>query len=83
MQADLQILAAHAKVGLSPFVREVIIADLLGRGSLPERPEMIGEATFQAQRWERGEDVEMLEMKHFDGPGHVEKVWREDAEVHS
>lgn len=53
LRADLQILAGHAGLELSPFVREMIIGELLGRGSLPERPAIIGEPDAAALEWER------------------------------
>lgn len=77
MHADLQTLADHAGVGLSPFVREAIIGDLLGRGSLPERPAIIGHPTSEALAWECDEAVPELEMEHYAGPGTSRTVWRE------
>ena len=51
MTMTQKILAKHAGVGLSPFVREAIVGDLLGRGSLPERPEIMGVPTAAALPW--------------------------------
>ena len=79
MRDDLQMLADHANVGLSPFVREALVADLLGRGSLPERPEIMGTPSKSALAWERGEDVPVadLEVDDFDGLGESERMWCE------
>ncbi len=79
MRDDLEILAKHAGVGLSPFVREVIVGDLFGRGSLPERPKIIGMTTDAATAWERDETVpvEQVEEDAFDGLGEAERVWVE------
>lgn len=79
MRDDLEVLANHAGVGLSPFVREAIVGDLLGRGSLPERPEIMGMATDAATAWERDEavPVEPVEEESFNGLGEAERVWVE------
>lgn len=81
MRDDLQVLADHAQVGLSPFVRETIISDLLGRASLPERPKMFAEITPDALRWERGEEVPVREVEEFGGLGEAEQVWREEPDA--
>lgn len=80
MRDDLQLLAGHAGVGLSPFVREAIVGALLGRGSLPERPEIMGQPTDAAKAWELGEQVPVatVEEGDFDGLGEAEKEWQED-----
>ncbi len=79
MRADLQVLADHAQVALSAFAREAIVADMLGRASLPERPEIMGHPTAAAEAWERGEDVPVVEVlaEQFDDLGESERVWRE------
>lgn len=79
MRDDLEILAKHAGVGLSPFVREAIVGDLLGRGSLPERPEIMGAPTAAALAWERDEPVptETIEEAAFDGLCEADRVWTE------
>ncbi|HNE71616.1 MAG TPA: hypothetical protein PLJ81_05535 [Giesbergeria sp.] len=78
MCADLQALADHAQVGLSPFVREAIIADLLGRASLPERPAILGQVAHEAAlAWERGEEVPVhqIAVEAFDGVGEAQLEW--------
>ena len=74
---DLQTLANHAGVEMSPFVREAIVGDLLGRGSLPERPEILGQPTVAATAWERDEDVPVLSLEEhaFDHIGDAERIW--------
>jgi len=44
---------------------------MLGRASLPERPEILGQPTETAQAWERGEEVPIVESEEdqFDGLG--------------
>lgn len=81
MREDLQVLADHAQVGLSPFVRETIIGDLLGRGSLPERPQMFDPPEPAALAWERDEEVPMEEIPNgeYEGPGTLEKEWLADS----
>jgi hypothetical protein len=62
LRDDLQVLAEHADVLLSRFVREIIIGAVLGRGTLPERPELRHfMVTQEAEAWERGEPVPMRE----------------------
>jgi len=81
MRDDLAILAKHAGVGLSPFVREAIVGDLLGRGSLPERPEIMGLPTAAALAWE-GDDavpIETIEEAAFNRLGDAERVWVEET----
>lgn len=77
MRDDLEILAKHAGVGLSPFVREAIVGELLGRGSLPERPEIMGSPTDAANAWERDEAVPFadIETNAFNDLGEAERVW--------
>lgn len=38
---DLQLLADHVGIKLSQYIREIVIARLLGHGTLPMRPEML------------------------------------------
>ncbi len=77
MRDDLDILAKHAGVSLSEFVREALIGDLFGRGSLPERPEILGKTTAAATAWERDDDVpvDAVEVDAFHGLGEAEMVW--------
>lgn len=80
LRDDLQVLATHAGVALSPFVREALIGALYGRGSLPERPEIMGQASTAALAWERDEPVQIaqIEAAQFNGLGDAESVWLPD-----
>ncbi len=80
LKDDLEILAKHAGVSLSAFVREAIVGDLLGRGSLPERPEILGSPTQAAIAWEKGDEVaiETVEDGDFNDLGEAERVWVEE-----
>ena len=80
MRDDLQVLATHAGVALSPFVREALIGALLGRGSLPERPEIMGQPSPAALAWESDEDVPVDTLEEHEHAqllplGEVERVW--------
>lgn len=79
MRADLEVLANHAQVALSAFVREAVVADLLGRASLPERPEIMGQPTAAAEAWERGDEVPLLDVAEQDlnELGDPERVWQD------
>lgn len=81
MRDDLTTLAVHAGTRLSPFVREAIAGDLLGRGSLPERPSIMGRPTEQAIAWERDETVPMCDVEEhaFDHLGDAERKWVDKA----
>lgn len=81
MRDDLQTLADHAQVGLSPFVREAIIGNLLGRGSLPERPQLFDPPEPCATAWENDEAVSVAEVteEEYTGLGAVEREWHENA----
>lgn len=83
MRDDLQVLATHAGVALSPFVREALIGALLGRGSLPERPEIMGQPSDAALAWEGDEQVQAMQMEEteFDGLGEAQRVWLADADA--
>ena len=80
MRDDLLVLATHAGIGLSPFVREALVGALLGRGSLPERPEIMGQPSPAALAWERDETVEVAQIEkiEFDGLGEAEMLWIAD-----
>ena len=80
MRDDLQVLASHAGVALSPFVREALVGALLGRGSLPERPEIMGQPSAAALAWEGDETVEVAQIEgaEFDGLGEAEMLWIAD-----
>lgn len=81
MRNDLAVLAKHAGVSMSPFIREALIGDLYGRGSLPERPGIMGVATAAALAWERGEEVAVADLEEatFNGLGESQQVWVADV----
>ena len=83
MRDDLQVLATHASVALSPFVREALVGALLGRGSLPERPEIMGQPSADALAWERDEKVEVTQIEEadYDGLCEAERAWLADADA--
>ena len=83
MRDDLQVLASHADVALSPFVREALVGALLGRGSLPERPEIMCQPSAAALAWEGDETVEVAQIEEveFDGLGEAERAWLADADA--
>jgi hypothetical protein len=60
---DLQILAAHVELNLSQYVREIVISRLLGHGTLPYRPEMLGSTPLPAaDDWCDGKEVPMRQL---------------------
>jgi hypothetical protein len=63
LKDDLGVLASHADVLLSRFVREIIIGSVLGRGTLPERPELHAQPTLNSDAWEQGQLVPMREVR--------------------
>ncbi len=65
MRDDLQVLADHVDLKLSQYAREIVISRILGHGTLPHRPEMLNAAPLPAaEKWCRGQKVEMREVDH-------------------
>ena len=63
LKNDLSLLAQHANLTLSNYVREIIISRLLGQGMLPTRPEMFQALPTQnADAWNEGRDVPWREV---------------------
>ena len=79
LKADLEVLAQHAQIQLSPFVREAVLGRLYGRASLPERPNAQVQPTAAAADWESGHEVTMREIEEadFQDLGWAEKEWVE------
>jgi len=48
MREHMQLLADHVGIKLSQYAREIVIARLLGHGTLPMRPEMLQAEPLQA-----------------------------------
>lgn len=51
VKQDLSILAEHASLTTSNYIREIIISRVLGHGMLPKRPEMMALPTQDADNW--------------------------------
>lgn len=51
LKEDLHILADHAEIPLSQFVREIVISRLLGHGTLPARPLLTWAEPIAADAW--------------------------------
>lgn len=59
MRDHLQMLADHVGIKLSQYIREIVIARLLGHGTLPMRPEMLKAEPLQAiDDWCDDKDIE-------------------------
>lgn len=73
LKADLEVLARHANIQLSPFVREAVLGGLYGRGTLPERPQ----APPVATDWEQGRDVPLASVEEADhhDMGWADRQW--------
>lgn len=62
MHADMQLLADHVGIKLSQYVREIVIARLLGHGTLPMRPEMLKAEPLPAiEDWCEDRELQMRE----------------------
>jgi len=58
LKEDLGLLAEHASLTPSNYVREIVIARFMGHGTLPMRPEMLkAEPTAAAEEWNEDRDV--------------------------
>lgn len=63
LRNDLAVLAQHASLTISNYVREIVISRLLGQGMLPTRPEMFQvSATSAADDWIEGRNVRWREV---------------------
>lgn len=81
LRNDLKVLADHAQIKLSQYVREIVISRLLGHGALPKRPEMLeAQPLHNAELWESGRRVPMHQVerdeycKHDEGEVRTEWV---------
>lgn len=81
MRGDLQLLANHVGIKLSQYVREIVIARLLGHGTLPMRPEMLKAEPLPAvEDWCEDREISMRQaeeheyMKHPLGERRIEWV---------
>ncbi len=74
MRDDLQILATHVDVNLSQYVREIVIARLLGHGTLPFRPEMLISIPLPAaDDWCNDKEVAMREVSEDEATNNMER----------
>lgn len=73
LRNDLQLLADHVELNLSQYTREIVIARILGHGTLPYRPEMLAAAPLSAaQDWCDGEDVPLRQIGEEERDKHDE-----------
>lgn len=87
LKEDLGLLAEHAGLTPSNYVREIIIARFMGHGTLPMRPEMLqAEPTTAAEEWNEDRDIpwraaSLAEYQQTD-VGKLETEWvDENSEV--
>lgn len=63
LKDDVALLAEHAGLSLSAYLREIVIARVFGHGMLPMRPEMLAvQETEAAMQWVEGRDVPWKEV---------------------
>lgn len=64
MRNDLQLLADHVGIKLSQYAREIVIARLLGHGTLPMRPEMLkAEPLTAIEDWCEDRELSMRQVE--------------------
>ena len=85
LRDDLQVLADHVELKLSQYLREIVIARLLGHGTLPLRPAMLqAEPTLAAETWENGGDSPWREVTAeeyaYAHEGRIESDWVDDSD---
>ena len=85
LRDDLQLLADHVELPLSQYLREIVIARLLGHGTLPLRPAMLqAEPTPAAEAWETGGDSPWREVTEEEythaHEGRIESAWADDPD---
>ncbi|PLY14905.1 MAG: hypothetical protein C0631_09140 [Sedimenticola sp.] len=80
LKEDLGLLAEHAGLTPSNYVREITIARFMGHGTLPMRPEMLeADPTAAAEDWNEDRDVpwreaSLSEYKESEA-GKLEREW--------
>jgi hypothetical protein len=71
MRHDLQLLADHVGIKLSQYLREIVIARLLGHGTLPMRPEMLMAEPLPAiEDWCEDREVPMHQVDEHEYTNH-------------
>jgi hypothetical protein len=79
LRNDLEVLAAHADIKLSQYVREIVISRLLGHGALPKRPQMLEAAPLPSvEDWCEGREVPMRRVTWEECWAHPEGERREE-----
>ncbi|MBT3725221.1 MAG: hypothetical protein HOM14_10225 [Gammaproteobacteria bacterium] len=83
LKEDLTILAQHAGLSTSNYVREIVISRTLGHGTLPMRPEMMQyKSTSQAEDWNEDREVPWREISEelYDGNDAIKVVTTDSSE---
>lgn len=77
IRSDLQILADHVEIKLSQYVREIVIARLLGHGTLPLRPKMLNAEPLPAvEDWCDGREIPKHQVIEHGCGSHPLGEWR-------
>lgn len=84
LRDDLQSLADHVGLKLSQYLREIVIARLLGHGTLPMRPEMLQASPGPAtDDWVEDREIPWRVVSRDDyqtaREGKIEVDWEEGA----
>ncbi len=77
MRQDLQLLSDHVGIKLSQYLREIVIARLLGHGTLPMRPEMLMAEPFHAiEDWCEDREIPKHQVDEREYGNHPLGEWR-------
>jgi hypothetical protein len=77
MRHDLQLLADHVGIKLSQYLREIVIARLLGHGTLPMRPEMLNAEPLPAiEDWCEDREIPKHQVEESGFGNHPLGEWR-------
>lgn len=77
MRQDLQLLADHVGIKFSQYLREIVIARLLGHGTLPMRPEMLKAEPLPAiEDWCEDREIPKHQIQVHDRGNHPLGEWR-------
>lgn len=77
MRHDLQLLADHVGIKLSQYLREIVIARLLGHGTLPMRPEMLKAQPLPAiEDWCEDREIAKHQVNEQEHGRHPLGEWR-------
>lgn len=79
LRRDLQVLAGHADIKLSQYVREIVISRLLGHGALPKRPQLLEAVPLPSlEDWCEDREVPMRQATQEECWAHPEGLHREE-----